>query len=504
MTSPNSNVRNTWPILLLAFSLFGRSVTAQLPAPLPFANCTVTLTFGVPAAMVAGDFDVDGVSDLAVLDKVNSQVTVLLADGSAFASGNCDAATAVNVLAVSGVPSAIAAGDLDKNGSIDLVVATSGGISILRNSGAGSFVQDALPINAGQDPQAVAIADVDGDGRADIVVGSGSGRSVTVLYGTTFTASPILPVEGSVSFLVVEDLNNDSFLDIAAGSNVGNRVSILLQQPSVPRTFQAAASFVTADAPTAMGAGDFNNDGATDLAVTGRGSSNLEVFLNNGSGAFPAVPSSTTNTDPGPIALAVSDFNRDSNLDVAVANQPGETVSAAVTFYLGNGTGSMSEFRDACGLPGEDLRPCYADGGPVALVLADVDGDRRNDLVTADQNPGWVSFSVLLSSRPAATPTPTATPTRTPTNTPTATGTTTSTPTNTPTFTPTATPTATRTPRATFTFTVTSTPTAVCLSGVCIQGSGCGIDDGSKANPSRVWWLAVPAALWLVRRWRVR
>jgi FG-GAP-like repeat len=435
---------------------------------------------------------------LAVLDSTNKQVVVLLVNGSAFAHGNCTGAiTASPPVSLSAIPSAITAGDIDKNGTIDLVVATLAGVSILRNDGTGSFVADAS-ISAGQDdPQAVAIADVDGDGRPDIVVGSGKGHSVAVLYGQQgggFSLGQSIAVDGSVSFLLVEDFNNDSFLDIAAGSNVAHKVSILLQQAGTPRTFRPVSSFDTGDSPTAMAAGDFNNDGAMDLAVTSKGNSTLEVFLNDGTGGFPNVPSATANTDPGPIAVAAGDFNHDSNLDVVVATQGNERL----TFYLGDGTGAMTEFPDACGLPGVALGPCLTIGSPVAVVKADVDGDHRDDLVTANANPA--SISVLLSSRPAATPTSTVTPTQTPTTTPTATGTSTSTPTPTPTDTPTATPTVTRTPPPTFTFTVTGTPTPKCIGSVCIQGSGCDIDGNPTLTSLPGWWLVAPAILWILRR----
>ena len=81
---------------------------------------------------------------------------------------------------------------------------------------------------------------------------------------------------------------------------------------------------------------------------------------------------------------------------------------------------------------------------PVGLAVHDIDGDGRDDVITANAGDG--SISVLTSSVPPPTPTPQPTGTPTMTGTPTATGspTPTSTATATPTPTATATPTRTR------------------------------------------------------------
>ncbi|MGD0948711.1 MAG: VCBS repeat-containing protein [Candidatus Binatia bacterium] len=494
-------VRTTLFTIVFLACFPGNGALAQTPTPLAgFGDCSVALAPGaVPIAMAADDFNGDGAADLAVLDQTNKQVVVLLTNPVAFASGNCAGATTTSTVSLSGVPSAIAAGVLDKTGVVDLVVAipSASGVSILRNNGSGSFTPDASPISTGTDPEAVAIADIDRDGWPDIVVGSGSGQSVTVLYGQStgvFVLSPSISVHSSVAFLLVKDFNNDSFPDIAAGSYNSGLVYVLLQQHSAPRTFEPPASFGAAgDAPTSMVAGDFNNDGAADLAVTRAGDSTLGVFLNDGNGGFPDVPDATADTGSGPVAIVADHFNPDVNLDVAVATQG----DSAVTFYRGDDTGAMTKFPDACGLPGVTLGPCPTSGVPVAMVLGDVDGDRRNDVITANQDPA--SITLLLSSRPAATPTFTATATPTSTGTATPTATPTDTPTDTPTPTSTPTPTPSRTPPPTFTFTITPTPGAQCIGAVCVQGQGCSIGRKAETTTAGWWWL--PGVMfWLLRR----
>jgi hypothetical protein len=495
---------------LLVIALAGVSPVSAQTNPLPgFVNCSIPLPFTgstapEPVAITANDFNHDGEPDLAVVDKANNQVIVLLTNRSAFRSGNCLGATTVSTVSVNTAPVAIASGVLDQSGEIDLAVAAQTGIVILRNDGSGKFTADP-PLNAGPDPRAVAIADlpdVDGDGLPDIVVGSGFGNTgITILYGRTgggFVVSSSMSVDGPVAFMVVDNFNNDGYLDIASGSNVSGNVSVLLQSSDTPRTFEQLDSFPVGVAPTAMVAGDFDNDGAVDLAVTSGGTfGELDIFLNDFSfsGSVSFTPDfSSDPTLPNPSALAADDFNRDSNLDLAVANEGDD----AVTFFLGDGTGDMTEESDACGLPGAALGPCRVEAGPVAMVLADVDGDGRSDVITA--NAGAGSISLLLSSRPAATPTFTATATGTATATATPTATSTDTPTVTPTPTSTSTPTPTRTPPPTFTFTISPTPVAQCVGSVCVQGPGCGIDGNTKLTGAGGWWGLPALMLWLLRR----
>ena len=516
----NTQQQDHWAQDLIAPVLLALVLTAISPVnaqtkPIPgFVNCSIALppsgsAAPKPVAITADDFNQDGAPDLAVVDAANNQVIVLLTNRTAFRNGNCQGATTISTVSVNTGPRSIASGDLG-NGTIDLAVAAQTGIVILRGNGTGAFTPDATPLNGGPDPRAVAITDIDGDGLPDIVVGNGFGSSVAILYGKTgggFTAGPSMSVAGPVTFLVVDNFNNDGFLDIAAGSNGTGNVSVLLQDPEADKLaaarFPALEPFNVGTAPTAMVAGDFDNDGAVDLAVTSGGASGeVDISVNDfslsGSVSFtPGFSSGPSLLNPS--ALAVDDFNRDSNLDLAVANQGDDTAR----FFLGDGTGDMTEASDACGLPGTTLGPCQVEADPVAMVLADVDGDGRNDVITANYNQSASagSISVLLSSRPAATPTFTATATATATGTVTSTATPTDTPTGTPTPTSTRTPTPTRTPPPTFTFTVSPTPGQQCIGGVCVQGSGCAqIAGNGQPTIANVCWGLPVLILWLLRR----
>jgi hypothetical protein len=468
-----------------------------------FVRCDVSVP-GPPDAIASGDFNNDGVPDLAAVDSSASRVFVRLSNRSLFQVGNCvgglEQGSDIDVM--SPAPAGISAGDFEQNGTVDLAVAVQAGVVVLRGNGTGSFMVES-PLIAGSNPQAVQIIDVDGDGFPDIVVGNGgggsSGNGVTILYQTDsggFDTPMSMAVSGAVTAIVARDLNKDSYVDIAVATELGT-VTVFLQNRDAPRTFQQLTPFAVGVKPTALALGDFDQDGSPDLAVTSGGTNGLVTVFANQLPAVtdpPFVFSDQDSTGSSPSALGVEQLNLLFPSYIVVANQG----TIALPFFSSNGNGTITRVPGNCrGAPGGE---CTVGTGARGLVLADVDGDGHSDVITTDQDDR--ALSILLSSEPPPTPTPTSTPTGTSTPTPTITPTPTGTftPTDTPTCTPTIT--LTSTPTRTRTFTVTPTPTARCaFSGICVQGESCQIADASPPRLS-VLWLALPALISWRRRQR--
>jgi hypothetical protein len=185
-----------------------------------------------------------------------------------------------------------------------------------------------------------------------------------------------------------------------------------------------------------------------------------------------------------PSALGSGDVNRDSRADLIVA----DATNNDVVIYLANSDGSFNK----------SLIPFLIHGqNPVALAVADIDGDGTPDIVTANQGDG--SVSILVSSRPPPTPTPLPTDTPTVTGTPTQSGTPTGTPTPTPSTTATPTVTGTRTP--TLTPFPSPVPTETLKPGALgLQGS-CAVDPTPGYHD---WGWASVSALLLAARFAAR
>ena len=96
-----------------------------------------------------------------------------------------------------------------------------------------------------------------------------------------------------------------------------------------------ATNFAAGLGPRFVAVGDFNADTFLDLAVANAGNTNnVSILLGNGTGLF-GTPATNFAAGLGPRFVAVGDFNADTFLDLAVANQN----SANVSILLGTGTG---------------------------------------------------------------------------------------------------------------------------------------------------------------------
>ena len=127
-----------------------------------------------PHAVAAGDINGDGWLDLIGANTGDDAVTVLLNDRQ---GGFVSAAH----WSVGAYPSAVVVGDLNNDGRLDLATANSvdGTVTVLTNSGAGFGPTVIIPVGVG--PRSLAVGDVNGDGWQDLVSANSGANSLTVL-----------------------------------------------------------------------------------------------------------------------------------------------------------------------------------------------------------------------------------------------------------------------------------------------------------------------------------
>ena len=123
-----------------------------------------------PGSVAVADFNRDTRPDLAVANRLSSDVTILLGDGT----GNFTAAATGPERAGDG-PTAVAVGDFNGDTRPDLAVANydSSDVTILLGDGAGNFTAAATgPEKAGDYPNSVAVGDqrghAPGPGRGEL------------------------------------------------------------------------------------------------------------------------------------------------------------------------------------------------------------------------------------------------------------------------------------------------------------------------------------------------
>jgi hypothetical protein len=333
-------------------SLSGAQISVLLGDGTGSFTATNTITTPAPPyILLTADFNGDGRADLAVLTLDNSGTTTLTVfDGN----GDGTFVAAGSPVALSGTASAIVTGDFDGDGIVDMAVAnqSSGTISVLLGNGDGTF--HAAPTTTVTQPFSLAVGDFNGDGRMDLAVMSAISNSgspsflvtdaVTVLLGNgdgTFTAAAQgSPFCCNAYAIATGDFNGDGKMDIAfpiydyrGFIAEGSSLDVLMGNGDGTFTEGAGSPLNNGANLIDISVGDFNGDGKADLVISG---TPVSIFLGKGDGSFTlAVTPSIGDASGG--YLAVGDFNGDGATDF-VAPYGNLTVELAEPMQAVTGT----------------------------------------------------------------------------------------------------------------------------------------------------------------------
>ncbi len=367
-------------------------------------NGTFTATATTPAGgydpygIVVGDFNGDGIPDLAVLDSNDStknfSITVLVGDGTGnFTIKTSGPFTGDHAFALATI-------DFDGNGILDLAVVneSSNSVTLLRGKGDGTFTALPVSLATGIGPHAIAVADFNGDGIPDLAVvndGSSAGGTVTVLLGNgdgTFTPTTTSPVTvAPAKSVAVADFTGDGVSDLAV-ANVAESdgtyegtVAVLLAENQMATATVTPVNVLTAGSGThqavASYLGNTDFDASTSLPTV--------LTAEPGTPTVTLTPSANTATYGTSVTLT------------ATVTGKGLTPTGTVTFYDG-----VAALR-LVALNGSGVAACSTTTLAVGAhsISASYSGD-------ANYNPVTSSAVVLTVSAPL-TPTVTVTPSST-------------------------------------------------------------------------------------------
>ena len=372
-------------------------------------------TNGTTQSLAVADFDGDGDADAVLLTQVGFMLAwqLRLNDGA----GNLQIAAGLPTIA-SQLP--LAAVDLDRDGDPDLV----GGASWFANNGAASFIERAHAL-ASPLETVQAHGDIDGDLDSDLVVGLGSAPRLLLNVGAArladgsrtpwrggalatgdfdgdgdldllgveaglagplgrndgtgwFTPQPFPWPNGQVGVVRTGDLDGDADVDVLALTSVTGPPQLRFFRNLGNATFVDTG--LTAPSPTPpTNTTDFrlldaDGDGDQD-AVTVALQGGVQLYANNGAGAFTLVAGAFPTYLGWLRTVAVGDLDGDGDLDVLTGDESYGSAPSQLRYFANNGAGVFAD------VTAQRLQ------APLALArsleVADLDGDGDRDAFVA-------------------------------------------------------------------------------------------------------------------------
>lgn len=337
-----------------------------------------------PKWVTVTDLNNDTFLDIVVANFDANNIYILLGDGD----GNFGDATVLSTGANSG-PCSITIGDLDKDHSLDIVVANqiSNSIGIILGISNGTFSSQKIYFTSkNSNLTSIVVNDINNDTILDILVTHYNyfDSSIGIFYGYgdgNFTLPKIYSA-GSTTWsaaIAVGDFDNDNRIDLAITHLQQNSISIMLQRKF--DSFDSSTMFTTGSysRPKSIATADFNNDDQLDIVVVNSGTNNIGILLGDRSGDFSNQSIYSTGSDSLPSSVATGDFNNDHCLDIVVVNSA--TNCLGILLGYGNGTfDNISTFSTGI------------DSDPSCITVSDLNKDNHTDLIVSN----WGLNNVLV------------------------------------------------------------------------------------------------------------
>ena len=296
-------------------------------------------------------------------------------------------------------PSSIDAGDLDEDGTFDLVITNGDDDSffvLLNNGGDASSMAAQSPTSTGDLPVDILIVNIDDDGDQDIVVAC-SGEEEVLPDGTVPGELRFYAVTPSMQFGVVftgmlltenpgkikpGDVTNDKDFQISVSLKTAGK---LARSRRIVGTrgfdWQVVQEVPVGAEPSSIAVGDLNNDGRDDAVVANEGTNTVSILVMNVSGVYENEIVIEVGNQPSSVELL--DYDGDGDLDFAVIAS--NTQGQRTTYVYRNDT-SLNPNQTIMFA----LEQTFDEGlGPILLGSGEMDGDAAQELVSILSSTGF-------------------------------------------------------------------------------------------------------------------
>ncbi len=285
-----------------------------------------------------GFLDAIGISNVAAMHSVD----ILLGDGTGYFSN------AITKFPTAPDPRDMVLDDFNLDGISDVAISHTAGnfFAVYLGTGNGKFTKTATNHPTGINPFRIHNIDFNKDDIPDLIsVNSNATPSVTPFIGQgdgNFTAQPSIPFAGNNVRIAIGDFNNDTNPDIVA---TGGNVASVYFIAGTGTGFNPAVTIPISGNALEIRSADFNNDGNLDLALAYSSPNRVVVFFGNGNGTFTEVGQYPM----GSGFFEIHDLNNDGSPDI---NAYEITVGANNDFYINDGNGVFTGSNFNAGFAG--------------------------------------------------------------------------------------------------------------------------------------------------------
>lgn len=234
-----------------------------------------------------------------------------------------------------------------------------------------------VDFSSGTNVGTVALGDIDGDGKADIVQTNQGSNSVTILRNNSSTGdisfdfnTTTLTTGSQPYFAAVGDLDNDGLLDIAVTNFAAASVSVFRNTSTAGNvSFAAKIDFPTGSNPTSVAIRDLDNDGKAEMVVSNSSGNSVSVRRNTSvPGAISFAANVNFTTGGNPNEVALADVDGDGKAEIVTANSSTNTVSI------------LRNTSSAGGLTFAAKKDYPAGTTPKGVAIGDLNGDGKPEL----------------------------------------------------------------------------------------------------------------------------
>lgn len=340
-----------------------------------------------PAVALFSDIDGDMISDLLVINRNSSSLTIFrtVPFGETitdyFFSTDADLSTGY-------IPTDLKTVDMDNDGKWDILTTHhfSPTVSIWRNtSSIGNIVMSPpLDFATQEGFKRLAIADFDNDGKPDAAVASRDTGLVEVLRNTSSPGAialshAVLGVRfAGVTSIAAADLDGDGRRDLVIASETQGSIAAMRNTSGTGGiSFSPLQTVLLLPSPADFEIADMNGDGIPDIVAVSATDSVMVVYSNVSTvGTISFSLSCSVPTPSAPSRIAIADINADASLDAAVVT-----------------TGGIAALYKNTGEAGSILQQGFVwsfGGSSYGVAVGDLTGDNKADLAVCGFTDGLI------------------------------------------------------------------------------------------------------------------